>query len=347
MKNLYIQTAFLGDLLLSLPTIRLIRYWDPKSTLKLVCRKGYGAFIQRLNICDEVYELDKKNQGQAISDLAKEKYNSIFCPHQSFSSHRLVSQLKATKKIGYQKIWNQAYFDHRVNRYLGWPEVMRQMQLLALVDDNTDLRLESFAQNPGQIPTWAQMTLTHTPWTESEKQKLFEQKILEIKLNQSYVCFAPGSVWPTKRWHGDGFKQLGLKLIRMGHKILLLGAPDEKDLCQHLQEQLPGSVNLAGRLDIFESLMVLSESKGLVCNDSGAMHLASLINLPTVAIFGPTVQQLGYKPWNTKAQVVENQRLLCRPCGQHGSKKCPIGTHICMQSIDHKQVFEACSVFFR
>jgi heptosyltransferase-2 len=84
----------------------------------------------------------------------------------------------------------------------------------------------------------------------------------------------------------------------------------------------------------------MTYGKVVVSNDSGAMHLASVAEVPTVAIFGPTVLEFGYQPWNNMSAVVENKEINCRPCGKHGHEKCPIGTHVCMTSISANQVLE-------
>ena len=94
-------------------------------------------------------------------------------------------------------------------------------------------------------------------------------------------------------------------------------------------------------------MMFLSKARGLICNDSGAMHMASVVDCPTVAVFGPTVQELGYKPWNSKAVVMEDNQLLCRPCGQHGGRSCPIVTHQCMENVSPLDVSKKALSIFR
>ncbi len=346
MKNLYIQTAFLGDLLLALPVLRQIRYWDSKSSLTVLCRKGYGSLLEKLEVCDEVVELDKTDKVKARKLLQKDRYKTIFCAHQSFSSHQLVSSLKADVKIGYKQFWNRSFFDYRVKRRLNWPEVIRQMQLLEPVDKSLTVKLEAFAQDPIVLPPWSQMKNNITSLMSSDIQGLLQKKIGYQKSAHPLVCMAPGSVWPTKRWTQSGFIQVGLALNKKGYQVALLGASNERPLCEDIHNEIPNSLMLAGHLNIYESLMILSGSKGLICNDSGAMHLASLLSLPTLALFGPTVQELGYKPWNPKAQVIERKDLLCRPCGQHGAVHCPIGTHICMSGIDPLKVVERALVLF-
>lgn len=346
MNHLYIQTAFLGDLLLSIPTLREIRYWSPQSTLTLVCRRGYGPLMQELGLCDEVIEVDKKDKKDLFKKMAHRKFATVFCPHQSMTSHKLVRSLQAEQKIGYKTFWNQSYFDIRVPRNLLWPEAIRQLQLLAAVSEAMQVKLEAFAQKPNSIPPWAEMSLKNLTLSTENLRVLVNEKIRGFKLEKPYICIAPGSVWETKRWQAESYVKVATEFARNNFQILILGAPDERELCERLQKQTPNSFSLAGHCSVLQSLSFISKAKGLVCNDSGAMHMASVVACPTVAIFGPTVQELGYKPWNPKAVVLEDDRLLCRPCGQHGGRYCPITTHVCMKNIKPEKVIEVAQSLF-
>jgi len=347
MNHLFIQTAFLGDLLLSIPSLKQIRYWSPQSTITLVCRQGYGSLVKELGVCDQVIEVDKKNKKDLAQQLQDTNFDTIFCPHQSMTSHHLVKALKADRKVGYSRTWNKSYFTNRVNRDLTWPEAMRQLQLVATVSESVGLKMEAFAQKTDSIPQWAEMNLSNLSWSEPSLQKLAEKKARGFKAHEPYICIAPGSVWETKRWGEQAFVRTGIELARENYQILIIGAPDERELCERVQNGIPNSYSMAGQLTVLESMMFLSRAQGLICNDSGAMHMASVMHRPTVAVFGPTVQELGYKPWNPKAIVVEEKRLLCRPCGQHGGNFCPIGNHRCMQDIPFQAVVEKALVLFR
>lgn len=346
MNHLYIQTAFLGDLLLAIPTLKQIRYWDPKSHLTVLCRKGYGSLLEDLSLCDVALELDKQNKSLAAQHFKNKSYDVIFCPHQSTTSQKLAGQISAKDKVGYKTLANTFTFNKRVRRHLDWPEAMRQLQLLGAVDDSVALKLEAFSHKTQTIPPWSEMKLQNLSWSEFEVQQLAIKKMVGFKTHEPFVCIAPGSVWPTKRWLPEKFVKVAIELVRKGMQIVVMGAPEERQLCEKVKMEIPNSYCVAGNLSILESLKILSKAKGLICNDSGAMHMASLFSLPTIALFGPTVQELGYKPWNPKAVVCEVDNLLCRPCGQHGTKVCPIGTHRCMRDIDPMQVAEKASVLF-
>jgi heptosyltransferase II len=64
------------------------------------------------------------------------------------------------------------------------------------------------------------------------------------------------------------------------------------------------------------------------------------LGIPTVAVFGPTTLDLGYRPWQNRALVVQKD-LECRPCGKHGAAKCPLGTHACMKTVRPPDVLTA------
>jgi heptosyltransferase-2 len=116
----------------------------------------------------------------------------------------------------------------------------------------------------------------------------------------------------------------------------------EYELCEVIANQLNRKINLAGKCTLWESLLVLSAAKLVVCNDSGSMHMGAFADVPTVAIFGPTVLTQGFRPWQNHATVVENNKINCRPCGKHGHKTCPLKHHDCMKTISSDLVFSAC-----
>lgn len=334
MNHLFVQTAFLGDLLLSVPFLKQLRNWDPQSHLSLICRKGFGSFMRELRLCDQVFEFDKVTKNPVSREVLNRKFDYIFCPHQSLTSHRLIQKISSRHKLGYYKFWNSCFFNQRIYRRSDWPEAIRQMQLLGAVWEPVRVKLETFSNKHKVIPSWSRMDLPHLIWKKSQYQEFVERKKLNFKLEEDYICMAPGSVWPTKKWPKDCFLKVIHQLNTKGLAVVLIGSTDERLLGEELQSKASHCHSFIGSLSLMESTMVLARSKALLCNDSGTMHMASLLTLPTLALFGPTVPELGYKPWNPKASVLETKELLCRPCGQHGGRYCPIGTHQCMTSID-------------
>ena len=148
---------------------------------------------------------------------------------------------------------------------------------------------------------------------------------------------APGSVWDTKRWSEEYYGQLIKLLSEEGYGIVLIGSKAERPLCERIQPQ-GNSINLAGETDFMESAAVLENCELLICNDSGAMHIANAVQTDVVAFFGPTVKSIGYCPYRDEDTVLEID-LDCRPCSSHGGDRCPLGHHNCMKNISVERAF--------
>lgn len=431
MHNLIVQTAFIGDLLLSIPLIRNTKNLFPEDRLVLVCRKGFGAFFKDSGLVDDVIEIEKSNRGSylaALTALGKFSIRHVIVPHQSFRSANFVRHVRASgSKVGFRLWWNTLFFDKRVVRPMQYPDAIRQMSLLAALDSKFS---ETFSQdlavvgeNPREldtlvlrekIPSWASMRVEMSSdaivgekikpaeqdkanWVRAKQVRADEgvsearrlndhgadgvldasarrlnenklgtdafdrgvnegiggtnafdqsvnegtnQKFQSEKQKRKVALVAPGSVWPTKHWHRQGFIDVLKKLDTEGYLIQLIGTKDEIEVCQYISRHVPGAYNLAGRTTIAETIQLMSNATLLICNDSGAMHMAAAAGLPTVSIFGPTTLALGYRPWNDNAVVVQKS-MSCRPCSAHGTKHCPLKTHACMQQISAGDVLGA------
>jgi heptosyltransferase-2 len=350
-KIVVIQTAFLGDLLLSIPLFKQIKNIWPDSEVTLVCKKGLGEIFLRLKLCEKVVEVDKKdseNYQKDIQTLSNEDYDLLLCPHQSSRSAILAKKIKAKTKVGFKEFWNFLIFNKRVQRNMLFPDALRQLSLLTFFSDAVKKDLDTYlAQRPDKIQLDDLLHRYKIPDTQSMgiKRRILShpdtQKVMQkFRIIPHAVFISPGSVWNTKKWTKEGFRELATKIALL-KPVVLIGSADERELCTEIAQGLQNVTNLAGQTTLFELLALLTYASVLISNDSGSMHMASVAETPAVAIFGPTVLDLGYQPWNNMSLVVENKTLDCRPCGKHGHEKCPIGTHECMKSIGADVIISA------
>jgi heptosyltransferase-2 len=79
----------------------------------------------------------------------------------------------------------------------------------------------------------------------------------------------------------------------------------------------------------------------VLTNDSGLMHLAAARKRKIVAVFGPTVKELGFFPYGSNSVVIEHTSLRCRPCTHVGLPDCPEGHFRCMRDISAERVVDA------
>ncbi|NJL25530.1 MAG: glycosyltransferase family 9 protein [Calothrix sp. SM1_5_4] len=298
-------------------------------------------------LVDEVIAVDKRasgGPGRALARLRAETWDLILCPHESPRTALWMARLRARQaKVGFRQWWNGFAFSNRVVKPRDFPDALRQLSLLAPVDGrlaelfgdeelqllrSPDVRggLVDFTRQP--IPEWASMRLRE-PRPEGKR-----------------IFLAPGSVWETKKWTSAGYQNLARLLLQRGFSVELVGAKAERELCESIAAKVPGVVNHAGRTSLAGLVDLLATGRALVCNDSGAMHAAAIVGLPTVAVFGPTTLALGFRPWNDRAVVVQKD-LRCRPCGKHGGRRCPLGTHECMEGISALEVMRGLDLLFR
>lgn len=331
----FFQTAFLGDLLLGVPVLRRLKLLYPEAKLSVFCRNPFQEYILHLPWVDEAYGVDKDSwlsRRNFSESLRAQSFDLFLCPHVSPRTHLWLTKVRSKRKIGYRRFWNRVFFDERVAKNSRWPEPLRQLQLLSSIDEDLAENLNSLKSeiSPfGYIPNFASMTVGESFWDE-------EFQVQFPPMESDFVCLAPGSVWNTKRWSRQGYAHVASALQDKGYGTFLIGAPAEKELCQDIASQT-GATSLAGTLSLWQTQVLIAKSRLLIANDSGAGHMASLGGTPCLSIFGPTTLDLGFQPWNPKAKVLETN-LECRPCGRHGHKTCPIGTHQCMRDITEQQV---------
>lgn len=338
------QTAFLGDLLLSIPLIKNIKAAYPGCELHLVCRKPFGSFFKDLSLVDHLTEVDKKNKDslkELKHELGAKEYDLLICPHESFRSAYLCSKVKAKEKIGFRRWFSRFFFTKLVTRPDDLPDVLRQTSLLVPLDKEFGVKwvefvskyrgagFQSLGVEEGRmlVPEFLSMSVG------IDKKISLPGECEGLELS-SCIAIAPGSVWPTKRWRQEHFIEF---CNSKSEKVFILGSPGEAELCEEVSKKIPGSINLAGKTKLSELFYLLTKVKYLICNDSGTMHMGTAASCDIISIFGPTTLDIGYRPWSNNAYVAQAD-LKCRPCGLHGHKKCPIGTHECMKSVKASQL---------
>ncbi len=270
----------------------------------------------------EVKKGDGSNWQDVKTELYKLKFNKIVSPHQSMRTALLVRQLDAKIKIGFKRFWNFFAFTQRVSWRKDLPEALRLLMLL----ENINIK-KNYLQISAEIPEGSSLQLEDDPQSR-----------------ENIVFLAPGSEWNTKRWTPEGYTEVARYFLAKGFRVKIVGTKAESSIAETILAKAKGCENLCGQTTLSELYQIFRTGKLLVSNDSGAMHMATVAGLPVVAVFGPTVLEFGYRPWTTNAVVVQNQ-LSCRPCGLHGSQKCPIGTHECMKGIGAKKVIDAALTF--
>jgi len=172
----------------------------------------------------------------------------------------------------------------------------------------------------------------------SEKDKRYIDDMLRennISGEDKIIVIAAGARSHIKKWPQDRFAGLISSLPKEGPvKIVLIGDKDDiatnKYIAEHTQIPL---LDLSGKTALMQLAALLKRASLLITNDSAPLHLGSYLNLPIVAIFGPT-NELKYGPWSEVCAVVKKD-IHCRPCEK---AQCRFGALKCMEIIQIEDV---------
>jgi len=152
-----------------------------------------------------------------------------------------------------------------------------------------------------------------------------------------YVVINPNSRWATKRWPTESFATLAKELYtKYDLRCVITGGREDMERCERVAELAgDGVTNLTGRGGLSHLAAILAKSAGMITNDSGPLHLAVALGVPTVSIFGPTDPAMT-GPYGD-GHVTVTHKVDCSPCLK---RKCPYA-HECMNDLPVARVEQA------
>lgn len=317
---LVIQTAFLGDVVLTTPLLSVLA--QQHEAVDVVTTPAAARLIDTHPAVRTVIRYDKHGADRGwrgirklSTELRTRRYSTVYLPHRSLRSATLALLTGARERIGFADSAAAITYTRRVPRYLSGHEVER---LLALAHPNA-------AAPP--------VTLGLTP----EDHAAADIWLKSHGILSGFVAVAPGSIWGTKRW--PYYADLAAVLDR---PVVVVGGSDDISLAETIVAGSSGhAVSVAGSLSLRASAALISRAAVLVTNDSAPLHLATAVGTPVVAIFGPTIPDFGFGPRGRNDVVLGHPELHCRPCSRHGPERCPLGHHRCMRELTVETVAAA------
>ena len=158
---------------------------------------------------------------------------------------------------------------------------------------------------------------------------------LSVDGPKNALMLCPGSAWATKAWSTERFSALGQ---RYPGPVIVLGGPDEAAMVHAIAEAIGPRARAIAERGFTQTLAALGHGVVAVAGDTGLMHLCAAAGIPVVGLFGPTTSADGF--WSHRGTVIERD-LPCRPCSRYGGPRCPIGDHLCMESITVDAVWQS------
>lgn len=336
MRILVLQTAFLGDAVLTTPLFATIKKNIPDAVISCIIRPEWKPVLEHSKHVDELLCFDKrgKDSGPAGTlrfalELRKKKYDVALCPHPSFRSGLILRVANIPKRIGFDDAAGHMFFNHLVKRNEKQHEVQKVLSLCSLIGIDPENWVETLHVSPD--PTIDVDALVGP---------------LGIGSDEVVVGVHPGSVWGTKRWIPEKFAKVCRVVAKQGFKVVVFGTKQERQLVKEVVSNAEHQAVIpCFGLSLNELISVYDKKVGVyISNDSGPMHIACALGKPVVAIFGSTVPEQGYAPVSEMSAVAQVDRLKCRPCGPHGHDQCPEGHFDCMKKLEPHTVLLALRV---
>ena len=165
----------------------------------------------------------------------------------------------------------------------------------------------------------------------------------KIPGNTTLIGVAPMAKHPLKMWPTENFVKL-TELISRDHRVFYLffgGGEVEKSRIDRLVKEIPDSLNLAGEFSLEQEMALISRLKFMISMDSANMHIAALLGVPTLSIWGGTHPALGFSALNQPPEhniQISMEELSCRPCTVFGKGECHRGDFACMNRITPEMV---------
>jgi heptosyltransferase-2 len=324
-------TNWLGDAVMSLPAIRAIRGVFPRAHLAVVAKPWVADLYAREKSIDRVIPYTAKTFGDKrafAARLRRERFDGAILLQNAFDAALMAWMAGIPERIGYRRD-GRAFL---LTRAVPVPEpgdIPRHERFYYLELLRRAGMLERFPTTPAISLDGADAA-----------RECGAQRLREMGIHAPPIGISPGAAYGNaKRWIPERFAEVAARLAGAHEAaVLVFGSAAERQLC----EAVSGSIrsagiearNLAGETSLSEFIDLAAACRVFVTNDSGAMHIASALGVPTVAVFGATDDSTT-GPTGPNARIVR-EHAECSPCLL---RECPID-HRCMTRVSADRVTE-------
>jgi heptosyltransferase-2 len=326
---LIVGPSWVGDMVMAQSLLISLKQRNPDSPIDIIAPSWSVAVAQRMSEVRDAITLPishrelgwSKRRSLARSLRSREYERAIVLPR-SLKSALVPWWAHIPKRTGYRGEWRYGILND-VRKAVAGRTMSPARHWLAL-------GYPPDAALPGALPH----PRLH-PDLENQSRLI---KTLGLRIDTPVVALVPGGEHGSaKRWPVEHFARLARTLARRETAVWIMGSPKETALAEAIAAQAgAGVTNLCGHTTIPDAIDLLALADGVVCNDSGLMHVAASVGAFIVALYGPTTP--GHTPPLTDNCQVMYLDLECSPCF---ANECPLGHHDCMRQITSDVVSEA------
>ena len=323
-KILVRATNWVGDAVMSLPALRALREKFPDAEIVILAKPWVADLYGREPFCDRLIPYsadDLASKWRIARELRGERFDCAILLQNAFEAAAIAFLAGIPERIGYARDGRSALLTRAVpvprrgeiprHERFYYLELLRRAGIVEKIPENDRIRLDGAAA--------ARMAGA--------------ERFRQFGLGEAVIGVSPGAAYGSaKRWLPERFADTANRVAReLDARVAIFGSKDERELCASVAAATGGR-NFAGETSLGEFIEMAAACRVYLTNDSGAMHIASALGVPTVAVFGAT-DEVGTGPTGPLARVVR-EPVECAPCLK---RECPID-HRCMTRVDAARV---------
>jgi heptosyltransferase-2 len=329
-KILVRATNWIGDAVMSLPALRELRAQFRDAHIAVLAKPWVAALYEGERSLDRIVTLpgaaglrDWRVKWKTAAALRDERFDVAVLLPNSFESAAIAYLSGARRRVGYARDGRSALLTDAVplpaageiprHERFYYLEMLRRAGLIDRVPDVSEIRLDGAER------------------ARARGEALFQAR----GVNLPVVGVSPGAAYGSaKRWLPERFAEATAELAaRTGGSVAVFGSAGERSRCGEVASACRGA-NLAGSTTLREFIDMTAACSLFLTNDSGAMHIAAALGVPSVTVFGPT-DETATGPSGAHARLLR-EPVECAPCKL---RECPID-HRCMTRVTAHQVVE-------
>jgi lipopolysaccharide heptosyltransferase II len=322
---------WIGDVVMGLPALEAVRANFPGRTIAVLAKPWVAALYESHPSVDEVIPYRKRNgvPGSLLDIirtarlLHRKNFDLAILFQNAFEAALLAFLAGIRYRVGYNTDARGFLLSHSVVRD---PGVLKLHQVEYYLSILRSMGWEAPVKDP--------VVFVNQKDEEATSRLLATHGVAS---DDFLLGLSPGATYGrAKRWPAERFAAVGNRAMeRWGSKIVLIGSEAEKDICEALGQELARPfVDLSGVTTLEQAMALIKRCQLFLCNDSGLMHVAAALNVPTLAVFGST-DAAATGPRGKHARIAR-EPVECSPCLE---PECQYGHFRCMLSMDPGKVW--------
>ncbi len=323
---------WVGDAVMSTPLARAVRRHFPSAGITVLAKPWVAAVFEHSPDVDHILPYDSRSRHAGLRgmrrlcrDIRQHRFDLAVLAPNSFGSALVPWLAGIPLRLGYDTDGRGILLTHRV-RMTKEKKQRHQIDYYLGILDGLSLPASG-----------SDLTLSIPPAEQDRAREILEQNGTER--TDGIIGINPGAAYGTaKRWFPERYAELCRKLRSdfPDMPVAVFGGPGEESLGETICGSVgDGCINLCGRTSLREAMALIRQCRLFVTNDSGLMHIAAALDVPQIAIFGPT-DHTTTSPAGRRSHIIRVE-VPCSPCLE---RECPPGHHRCMDAVSVTLVYE-------